>query len=213
MNSLARKKLIQQSCCLTNLIGINLHLITSECKLYYCSDESKLPFPEPWWAFAWPGGISVARYILEHPESVRNKKILDIGSGCGITSIAAAISGAHSVTANDIDIFAGDALELNLAENPGVDKNRIQFENRDLLSHPHDFLSYDVIFCGDMLYDQQFSNQLLSVLSDHNMVIFGDPGRISCPKFISNDRLLAVYPLQEGDGFPDCRVFRHQQEE
>jgi predicted nicotinamide N-methyase len=209
---MARKELIRQSCAVTNLLGIRLHLITKECKLYYCSDESQLPFPEPWWAFAWPGGVSVARYILDHPEIVRNKKVLDIGSGCGITSIAAAKSGAYSVTANDIDIFAGDALELNLTENPSIDKSRIQFENRDLISHSqHDFLRYDVVFCGDMLYDSQFSNQLLSVLSGHKMVIFGDPGRISCPKVISKDHLLAVYPLQEGEGFPDCRVFRHQQ--
>jgi ETFB lysine methyltransferase len=209
--SVSRKReLIKQHCCLTNLLGINLHLITSDCELYYCSDETQLPFPEPWWAFAWPGGVSVAKYILECPEVVRNKSVLDIGSGCGITSLAAALAGAHSVVANDIDVFAEEVLDLNIIENPNIKRSVIRFESRDLLSFDHDFMKYDVIFCGDMLYDAQFSNKLLSVLSGHQMVIFGDPGRVCCPKEISPNQLLAVYPLPDGDGFPDCRVFRHR---
>jgi predicted nicotinamide N-methyase len=206
----SRRELIKQHCCLTNLCGINLYLITSGSQLHNCTDETQLPFPEPWWAFAWPGGLSIARYILEFPEVVKNKTVLDIGSGCGITSLAAALAGADSVVANDIDLFAEEVLNLNIYENPKVKRDVIQFESRDLLSLNHNFMKYDVIFCGDMLYDAQFSDSLLSALSGHQMVIFGDPGRVCCPKKISKDQLLAVYPLPEGEGFPDCRVFRHK---
>lgn len=204
-----RKNLIHQHCLLTNVLGINVYLITPDCKLYFATDEKSLPFPDPWWAFAWPGGVSVARYILDNPNIVKNKRILDIGSGCGIASLAAAKVGAREVIANDIDQFAGEALMLNIKSNPDINKDFIKYESHDLITTHHDFMQYDVVLCGDMLYDKEFSNKLLHKLSGHQMVIFGDPGRICCPKEISTEHLLATYPLEDGDGFSDCRVFRH----
>lgn len=43
------------------------------------------------------------RYLLDNPEVVRGKSVLDLGSGCGATAIAAKMSGASRVLANDID--------------------------------------------------------------------------------------------------------------
>jgi predicted nicotinamide N-methyase len=47
--------------------------------------------PRPYWAFGWSGGQALARYILDHPETVRGRRVLDFGAGCGIASIAAAL--------------------------------------------------------------------------------------------------------------------------
>src|SRR5262249_23609245 len=57
----------------------------------------------PYWAFTWNGGKAVARYVLDHPELVKGKHVLDIASGSGIVAIAAAKAGAASVTGNDLD--------------------------------------------------------------------------------------------------------------
>ena len=40
--------------------------------------------PPPFWAFAWPGGQALARYLLDHPEQVAGRAVLDLGSGSGL---------------------------------------------------------------------------------------------------------------------------------
>lgn len=101
---------------------IPLYLITKDCQIYHDRDGSKV-FPEdPFWGFYWPGGQAVSKYILEHPELVQDKTVLDLGSGCGASAIAAIKKGARRVIANDIDegtnnlfeIFHESALFINL---------------------------------------------------------------------------------------------------
>src|SRR4051812_3401339 len=59
--------------------------------------------PIPYWAFAWGGGLALAHYIADHPETVRGRRVLDIASGSGLDAIGAALAGAAEVTAVDID--------------------------------------------------------------------------------------------------------------
>src|SRR5260370_42267318 len=73
--------------------------------------------PPPFWAFAWPGGQALARYLLDHPEQVAGRPVLDLGSGSGLTAIAAAMAGASAVPASELDPFAGAAIGLNAAAN------------------------------------------------------------------------------------------------
>src|SRR5207248_1420739 len=60
----------------------------------------------PLWAFAWAAGHALARYLLDHPETVRGRDVIDIASGSGLVAIAAARAGAATVTACDIDPLA-----------------------------------------------------------------------------------------------------------
>src|SRR5438105_14241613 len=78
-------------------------------------DEAGLP--PPFWAFAWAGGQALARYVIDHPEHVRGKRVLDLASGSGLVGIAAMKAGANAVTVADIDRFASVAAVLNAAEN------------------------------------------------------------------------------------------------
>jgi predicted nicotinamide N-methyase len=71
----------------------------------------------PFWAFPWAGGQGLARYVLDHPETVAGGDVLDIASGSGLVAIAAAKAGARSVTAGDIDENALAAIALNAAAN------------------------------------------------------------------------------------------------
>ncbi len=73
--------------------------------------------PPPFWAFAWPGGQALARYVLDHPEVVAGRSVLDLGSGSGLAAIAAALAGASTVLASDVDPFAAAAIALNAAAN------------------------------------------------------------------------------------------------
>src|SRR5690606_33025676 len=63
----------------------------------------KAGLPPPYWAFAWAGGQALARYVLDNPETVRGRAVLDFGAGSGLVAIAAAKAGAARVLAADID--------------------------------------------------------------------------------------------------------------
>lgn len=97
---------------------LRLHLITPNCTLWR-APPSEAPFADPYWAFYWPGGQAIARYILDHPAAVRGRRVLDLGAGSGACGIAAAIAGAQRVLLNDIDPVACVAARLNLQENLG----------------------------------------------------------------------------------------------
>src|SRR3982751_759738 len=71
----------------------------------------------PFWAFCWPGGQAIARYLLDNSGTVRGKRVIDLAAGSGVSSMAAARSGAASVTANDIDPLSLVAARLNAEEN------------------------------------------------------------------------------------------------
>jgi predicted nicotinamide N-methyase len=73
----------------------------------------------PFWAFAWAGGRALARYLLDHPEAVHGRRVIDVASGSGLVAIAAAMVGAAAVTAYDIDPLAAAAIAVN-AEANGV---------------------------------------------------------------------------------------------
>jgi predicted nicotinamide N-methyase len=100
---------------------IRLHVADEATDLWQKTEEElgTLGLPPPFWAFAWAGGQALARYILDHPETVRGRTVLDFASGSGLVAIAAAKAGAGEVSACDIDAFALAAIGLN-AEANGV---------------------------------------------------------------------------------------------
>src|SRR4029077_8573603 len=85
--------------------------------------------PPPFGAFAWAGGQALARYLLDYPQIVAGKRVLDFASGSGIVGIAAMRAGAAQTTCADIDAYCGAALRLN-AEANGV---AVSYVGDDLL--------------------------------------------------------------------------------
>ena len=71
----------------------------------------------PYWAFAWPGGQAMARYLLDHPETAAGRQVIDLASGSGLVAIAAARAGAAAVTAYDVDPLAAAAIAMNATAN------------------------------------------------------------------------------------------------
>ncbi|WP_164702260.1 methyltransferase, partial [Modestobacter sp. KNN46-3] len=73
----------------------------------------------PFWAAAWPGGQALARHVLDHPELVAGRRVLDLGAGSGLVAVAAVLAGASGVLASDVDPYSHAAVGLN-AEVNGV---------------------------------------------------------------------------------------------
>ncbi|MFM7084049.1 MAG: class I SAM-dependent methyltransferase [Hyphomicrobium sp.] len=140
----------------------------------------ELNVPPPFWAFAWPGGQALARYILDRPEEIANKRILDIGAGSGLTAIAAAKAGAASVLAVDIDAFALGAIFLNAQANQVL----VKAKDKDFITE--EFGNADIILVGDLFYERPLAEKVMAFLrkvaQDKVKILIGDPQRTYFPK-------------------------------
>ncbi len=157
-------------------------------------DDSGLP---PYWAYQWAGGMVLARYIFDRPETVAGRRVLDLGAGCGIVGIAAALAGAGEVIAADTDRNAAAALELNAAMN-GV---ALTVVGDDLTAGPPP--AVDLVLAGDVYYDPGLALRVTAFLdrcvAAGIEVLIGDPGRAYLPR--DRLRIIAEYPVPDfGEG-------------
>ena len=133
----------------------------------------------PYWAFAWAGGLAVARHLQVHPEIVAGRRVFDLATGSGLCAIAALQAGASSVTGADIDPFAIAAIDLNARAN-GF---RVTALHGDVLDdEPPDA---DVILAGDCWYELSLAERVLPWLrraAGRGIdTVVGDPGRRYLP--------------------------------
>jgi predicted nicotinamide N-methyase len=160
---------------------IKLHLATEVTPLWEATEATleKTGLPPPYWAFAWPGGQAVARHIIDNPDIVRGKRVLDVGAGSGLGAIAAAFAGGRA-TANDIDEFARAAIGLNAALN-GVE---VAYCGETLIGGTA--RDWDVILAGDMCYERPLAESLMdwlrTVARADVLVLLGEPGRSYRPR-------------------------------
>ncbi|MDP3897863.1 MAG: methyltransferase [Mesorhizobium sp.] len=160
---------------------IRLHLADEAHDLWHLTEEElqEKGLPPPFWAFAWAGGQGLARYVLDHPETVRGRTVLDFAAGSGLVGIAAALAGAARVTAADIDPFSAAAVALNGRQN-GV---TLEFTADDLVGAD---LGWDVVLAGDVFYDKAFAARLVpwfaALAARGALVLAGDPGRAYLPR-------------------------------
>jgi predicted nicotinamide N-methyase len=135
--------------------------------------------PPPFWAFAWAGGQALARHVLDHPDLVSGRAVLDLATGSGLVAVAAALAGARPVTANDVDPLSLAATAVN------ADVNRVAVETveADLLDGPPD--DFQVILAGDVFYSREMAGRVLPFLRRAAgagcLVLVGDPGRAYLP--------------------------------
>ncbi len=136
--------------------------------------------PPPYWAFAWAGGQALARYLLDNPMICRGKRILDLGTGSGLTAIAAKKAGARDVIAADIDKLALASVLLNAAANQVA----IEITDEDLLAKPPH--SFDVVLVGDLFYERQLAERVLAYIEAASQlgaaILIGDPERNYFPR-------------------------------
>ena len=184
---------------------IGLHLADEAHELWHRTEEelAEIGLPPPFWAFAWAGGQGLARYLLDNPETVRGKHVLDFATGSGLVAIAAMKAGAASVTASDIDAFCEAAVRLNAAANGA----KVAFEGRNLIGEEVDA---EVLLAGDVFYDNAFAERLIpwfARLAEGGIsVLVGDPGRSYLPR----ERLtkLAEYQVPVTRALEDAEVKR-----
>jgi predicted nicotinamide N-methyase len=161
---------------------IQLYVADEITPIWSMTEEAlgALGIAPPFWAFAWAGGQAIARYLLDHPEQVAGKAVLDFASGSGLCAIAAMMAGAEQVLACDIDPFCRGAIALNAQAN-GV---RVRCVIDDLLDRPPPRV--DLILAGDICYDKPVAARVIAWLTEAHTagvdVLIGDPGRTYFPR-------------------------------
>ncbi|MGV1756089.1 class I SAM-dependent methyltransferase [Rhizobium sp. A22-96] len=159
-------------------------------------------FGSPYWAHYWGGGLVLARYLLDRPETVIGRRVLDLGAGSGIVGIAAAKAGAAQVLAADVDRYAIAAIELNAALNDVT----IETVLADLANGEPPAI--DIVCVGDLFYDAALAGRIITFLdrclAEGIAILIGDPWRAHLPT--SRLRLLAEYSVPDfGDGTASAR--------
>ncbi len=170
---------------------IRLHKAGPSSGLRRLAEFDEHGFGSPYWAYYWGGGLVLARHILDRPEVVAGRRVLDLGAGSGIVGIAAAKAGASQVTAAEIDSRAMAALGLNAAAN-GVTISTIL---GDLTAGPPPPI--DVVAVGDLFYESDLAKRVTAFL-DRCLeagidVLIGDPWRAFLPR--SRLQLIAEYSV------------------
>lgn len=184
---------------------LSLYLADDAVSLWELTEEQlgELGLPPPFWAFAWAGGQALARYVLDRPDTVGGKSVMDVASGSGLVAIAAMQAGAASALAIDIDTFAAHAARLN------AELNDVSIETGDAdpVGLPTEA---DVILVGDLFYDRDLAPRVLAWLIEQQAVgktvLIGDPGRTYLPR----DKLeqIAAYDIPVTRALEDAEVKR-----
>jgi predicted nicotinamide N-methyase len=146
--------------------------------LWEATEAAGASQPPPFWAFAWAGGQALARHILDDPDLVAGRSVLDLATGSGLVAVAAAKAGATPVTANDIDPLSLAAATANAELN----QVRINPVEADLLDTDD---KYGVVLAGDVFYSREMAARVLPFLrraaGRGSLVLVGDPGRAYLP--------------------------------
>jgi predicted nicotinamide N-methyase len=147
---------------------ISLHLLDRPMGLFdLTGGEFRSDEPPPFWAFVWAGGQALARYVLDHPETVAGRRVHDLATGSGVVAIAAARSGAAEVGVTDVDPAAVAAARRNAAANAVT-----------LGDEPIDA---EVVLAGDVFYSPTVAGRMVELLRaarrNSAEVLVGDPGR------------------------------------
>lgn len=180
---------------------IRLHRATASSGLWRLAQSAREEFGAPYWAYPWPGGLALARHILNRPEIAAGRRVLDLGAGSGLVGIAAAKAGARHVFAADIDRHAMIALSLNAVAN-NVGLSAIY---GDAFTKPASDI--DLILVGDLFYDSMLAERatafLGTCLNAGVEILIGDIGRAFLP--LSRLTPIAEYPVADfGDAGTIC---------
>lgn len=182
-----------------------LHLASEIVPIWRKTEEELAAegVPPPFWAFAWAGGQALARFVLDNPEVVRGRRVLDFASGSGVSAIAAMRAGAASVVASEIDAFAIAAIALNAR----VNEVEIKSVNEDLVGRDD---GWDIVLAGDVCYERDMSERVFEWLKRLHTrgatVMIGDPKRNYLPK--SDLTEVAVYDVETTRELEDREVRR-----
>jgi predicted nicotinamide N-methyase len=137
----------------------------------------------PYWVELWPSGLALARAM--DGRSLRGARVLELGCGLGLPSIAAALAGGR-VLATDWSAHAVAVTTENAR------RNGVQIE-ADVVSwyDPGEIVErgpWDIVLAADVLYEERnvpvLEELLPRLTGDRGEVWLADPGRAAAKSFL-----------------------------
>ncbi len=138
----------------------------------------------PYFAELWPSAIHLADYLLSNPEIVAGQAVLEIGSGSGLSGLAAGLAGASHVVMTDylpdaLD-FAAEMWRINLDDEPTT--ALLDWRNRDPM------MGRKVILAADVAYETRNFEPLIktfkTLLPPDGLILLTEPSRLIAKDFI-----------------------------
>lgn len=166
-------------------------------------DYHRLMEAPPYWAFCWGGGQALARWILDNPEVVRGRDVVDFGAGSGVAGIAAALAGAKSVVCVDIDRDALRACQRNAC------LNRVTVATSGALS----LSNGELLLAADVCYeDEGYTGVVNYMVAGGDVVIAESRLRNLTDRFpqlkrVSELRVRTFPDLEEAENYDLVRIF------
>ena len=136
----------------------------------------------PYWADLWPSAIALARRVGS--LDLTGKRVMELGCGLGLPSIAALTRGA-SVLATDHYSEALDFAAYNANTNLGEKLETLQLDWR---THDEGLPRFDLVLAADVLYDKTnvapLTGLIPKLLARDGHLLLADPRRDYAGRFL-----------------------------
>jgi len=135
----------------------------------------------PYWAELWKSGLALAEEVVA--RGVRGLRIVELGCGLGVPSLAASLAGAE-VLGTDWSPTAIALLEENARRNDvRLETAIVAWAHADALAER---ASWDLVLAADVLYERRNVDELLELLPRlGSTVLLADPGRPHAKTFFA----------------------------
>ncbi|RYF84666.1 MAG: methyltransferase domain-containing protein [Chitinophagaceae bacterium] len=166
--------------------------VPGETEVKQAYESGKLD--SPFWTQVWPSAQALALFLLDHPELIQNKKVLELGAGLGLPSLVAAQT-ATSVLCTDYIKEAVDVAQKS------ADYHSLENFSTAVLDWqrlPTD-LDVDVVLLSDVNYEPDAFSVLVKMirhfLQKKVTIVLATPQRLMAKPFVES--LLSFRVRQE----------------
>lgn len=130
------------------------------------SQIEQLSDDPPYWIFCWASGRALAQRISQDKLNVKDRVVVDFGSGSGVVAIAAKLAGARRVYACDVDSTCCELIRINAEFN--------QTEIVIVRSLEEILEGIDLMLAADVLYEKKNLQYLDHMLGACDNVVLAD---------------------------------------
>ncbi len=143
----------------------------------------------PYWAEIWPSGIALADEVIAHPELIREQRVLEIGSGIGVTASVALMKDSNLIVAD----YSADSLVLNCLNsltNSGREPATMQINWREPSRELRALAGsgFPVVLAADVLYEKRDIEPMLALVdwlvAPDGLFWLAEPGRNVAAQFV-----------------------------
>ena len=167
-------------------------------------DEMMAILNEPaYWSFCWASGQVLAKWLLDNPDWVAGKRVLDFGAGSGVVAIAAKQAGAAEVIACDVDVISLEVCRENAVLNQ---VELVYLDDIHGLEEP-----VDLVVAADVLYAKEHYAFLTLLKEKGSRVLVADSRVKEFPddsyQWLGSHEATTWPDLNEWEEFNQVRIY------